>query len=404
MTVACDPPIGPPPASLGDAVQRARALSVQGCDGELIGLLRSALEHDAVCPAAGSSVQRAFALALIGQSLTRQARYAEAIHTYACAPREIDGPGYIEARVRILLGLAFVCTHRAVPEQALKVADAALRLALAHEMLPLAAAALECAGIAYGLQGDLARADRLMHEALGLALQAGDDVVLHRCLNSLLFLSQNQFDVRRDAGEIDGARFALGRCARFVARGDRLASRIGVYERCQWRSNRAGWQRRRGSPQDAQAAFVEVEREAREHGWPVLLAFAQLDLAGLQVDAGRENDALAVLDDVLAIGPSIDLYDLRLRAHRLAQEILIGQGRPVDASAHRLAHARLLRESAAQRARTVAWLPQLGDAVLEALAAADKARIDGTLEERLRRQVEAQAVAFLGSDAIAALR
>lgn len=405
MTDLSDRPPGDRAPSLLDEIERARALSLQGCDDELIAALGRALDLDAARPGAGNGPQRACALALVAQSLMRQGRHAEAIDAYARAPRRIDGPGEIEARVQILVGLGLACTHRALPEPALKLADAALRLALAHEMLPLAAASLECVGIGHAMQGDLPRADRLMHEALGLALQAGDEAVLHHCLNSLLFLSQNQFDARRDAAELDGARFALSRCSRFVARGDRLAPRVGVYERCLWRSNRAGWQLRRGSPHEARAAFIEVEREARGRGWPVLVAFAQLELARLHAEAGRENDALAVIDDVLAFAPLLDLYELRQRAHRLAQDLLSAQGRHVDAAAHRATHARLARESAAQRAKTAAWLPQLGDAVLDALALADKARIEGTsLEERERRRIEARAVEFLGRDAIERLR
>jgi len=403
--IATDPlPDVPTPAgaqpTLADELERAQALSVQGFDDDVIAALTAALACDRARGLADSSVQRALALALIAQSLTRQGRYADAVDAYASAPRELSGPGHVEARIRILLGMAFACTHRALPEQALKMADAALRLALAHDVLPLAAASLECVGIGYAMQGDLPRADRLMLEGLGLALQCNDDAVLHHCLNNLLFLSQTQFDVRRDAGDIDGARTALGRCSRFVARGDRLASRVGAYEHCRWRSNRAGWQLRRGNPQDAREAFIEVERDARACGWPVLVAFAQVDLAGLHVEDGRDADALAVLDDVLNAGPSIDQYELRMRAHRLAQDILIGQGRPVDASAHRLAYLRLDRERAAKRARTARWLPQLGDAVLEALLDADRARREGDLEVLQARRAEAHAIAFLSSDAI----
>ena len=379
-------------------IERACALSVLGRDEELITALREALADDAAAGSADTAVLRALALTVIAQSLVRQGHFAEAIQTYASAPCDLDGPGHIEVRTRILLGMGLAYAHQCMPEQALRMGDAALRLALAHEMTTLAAAALECVGVCHALQDDLTHADQLMHESLGLALQTGDETVVHRCLNNLLFLSQTIFDAYRQQGDADNARVALSRCARFAARGDRLSPRVGVYERCLWRSNRAGWQLRRGNPEEARAEFTEVEREAQVRGWPKLVCFAQLSLATLHHEKGEDAEALTVLDGVLSAGPAINGYDLRLKAHQLAQDVLTGQGRFADAAAHRVAHRLLAEQRAAERAQTAHVLPQFGHAVLEALAEADRVRIRGEVDELRRQQIEASNAAFLSTD------
>ncbi|MES1161964.1 MAG: hypothetical protein ABUL50_02745, partial [Rhizobacter sp.] len=69
-----------------------------------------------------------------------------------------------------------------------------------------------------------------------------------------------------------------------------------------------------------------------------------------------------------------------------------------------LAHRRLARERAAERARAATWLPKLGDAVLDALAEADRVRIDGEPEALRQQRIEALTAEYLGVEWTTGLR
>lgn len=361
------------PAELLHAhVERGRALSAQGRDDDVIGTLQHALADDAAAGAGDTAVLRAFALVLVGESLQRQGRHAQAILACEGAPTDLAGPGGFEARTRLLLGIAFAHAHQSAPEQALQMADAALRLALAQRLTALAAAALECVALCQIALDDLMQADRLMHESLGLALQSGDQAAVQRCLANLMLLTLTQIDACHQQGDADGARLALLRCASLAGRGERLLARAGLYERCQWRAYRGGWQLRRGNPEEARVEFFEVEREALARRWPALIWSARLALATIEHAQQRDAQALEMLGGVLDAEAEMIGYELPLQAHRLAQDILTSQGRHAAAAAHRLARVRLAGQRAAERALAAQKLPHFGSGLLEVVASGDR--------------------------------
>ena len=402
---------------------------------------------------------RALALTVIAQSLVRQGHFAEAIQAYASAPRDLDGPGHIKVRTRILLGMGLACAHQCLPEQALRMGDAALRLAVAHEMTTLAAAALECVGVCHALQDDLTHADQLMHESLGLALQTGDETVVHRCLNNLQFLSQTIFDTYRQQGDADNARVALSRCARFAAAIRRrqtvsccrrsawrcraamtrpcsagcptsstwrrrasttttpramrpmrprpcnaapsMRRRANDWRaapastRCLWRSNRAGWLLRRGLLVEAIADYDAVDQEAERHGWIVLARNARLDRALALRLRGRPNDAIAALLSLIRHDADSDTCDVNLRAHEALQELLQAAGRQREAASLAPAIQRIVGQRDAERATAIALLPKIGAVVDAAIAEADRLRVDAEAERAREHANDLRNAAFL---------
>ncbi|MES1162754.1 MAG: hypothetical protein ABUL50_06795, partial [Rhizobacter sp.] len=242
---------------------------------------------------------------------------------------------------------------------------------------------------------DHAQAEHFMLQALGLTLQRPDDVTVQRRLTNLLYLAQLRFDAAR--GDETAAARALVQCARFVVQGDRLARRACVYQQCLWRSNRAGWLRRRGLLVEAIAEYDAICLDADKHGWVVLARNARLDQALALRERGRPLDAIAVLSQLAANEHDADSYDVKLQAHELLRDMLAAAGRKHEAAAHAEAHAMLLQQRGAAHAALLALLPQADVAIDAAIAEADRLRFDAQAERSREAAASARNQRFLDS-------
>lgn len=259
----------------------------------------------------------------------------------------------------------------------------------------LASHALECVGICHSLGGDPAQADRFMLQALGLALQSGDDSTVQRRLSNLFYMAQTRFDDHNAEGDAGNATQALQRCTLYAAQGERLARRAGVYEQCLWRSNRAGLLLRRGLLVEAIADYDAVNQEAERHGWIVLARNARLDRALALRLRGRPNDAIAALRSLIRDDADSDTCDVNLRAHEALQELLQAAGRQREAAGLAPAIQRIVGRRDAERATAIALLPRIGAVVDAAIAEADRLRVDAEAERAREHANDLRNAAFL---------
>lgn len=393
----------PTPVSADHALRQqiaaAGAWSADGCDELLVATLRKSLRQAGAPADAEAATQHARALVLIAQSLVRLGRYDEAALAYAEAPRRFSGPDVAEIQAHVLAGTGFLFAHRSMPDEAAQMATAALQIAFAHGLHVPASHALECVGICHAMRGQLRQAEHLMVESLGVALQSGDDATVLRRLSNLVFLAQLVADERRRLRDAPGESDAMVRCARFVAQGDRLARRAGRYERCMWRANRAGWLRRRGLLAEARSEYEAIECEGSAHGWATMVANVRLELALVLREQGDSESALRLLQALTEAAPAQpDSYDTRLHAHAFAAELAAEGGWHELAGRHRARCRELGAQRERERRAAARVLPQISDAIVQALADADRARIAAEAQ-RVRSDARRVAASFVGADA-----
>jgi tetratricopeptide (TPR) repeat protein len=372
--------MSPPVTSTLD---RARQLSNDGADLALLACLEellaeaphpaptlAAAEREALCH------DRAEAFNLRGRSLTRLGRHAESLEAHRDALGELMGFPQSPMRVVTLGAMAFVYFQLGLPEVALKCATASFRMALSQNLLLPAAMALERLGMCYYMLGDPAQAERLIFEALGLALQCSDDAGVHLRLSNLLYLSCQVSDAYREAGNEQQADACLARCSRLIAQGDKLVAVVGAYQRCLWHSNRARWQRRRGQAAPAEAALRAVALEAAARGWTTVERHVEFELAPLLHQQGRHAEAIVSMNKVPLAAGSAESYDLSAQAHRLLRDWHRALNQPAEAQAHDTALSALRDSQAVLRDRAAARLAHVAEAVDVALAEADRLRLE----------------------------
>jgi tetratricopeptide (TPR) repeat protein len=355
---------------------QARSLSAEGRDVEAVDCLVHALGGPANDP---SEEREARDLHL--HLLLRCGRYVEALEA---AGHALGGEAVAPARARLLSCMSYAYAQLSAHEEALKCASATVSLALADGDSVTAARGLECIGICYASLGDCPKGERFMFEALGMAMQTSDASAIMIRLSNAMYLSCLLHDAYQADGDADLARVALERCTRFIARAEKLLGRVGLWEQCLWRSNRAGWLRRRGEVDRAVAEYDVALADARLHGWRSIAAVGSYELALAACARGEIDAALDLLRGIpTGREDALDSFDVSLRAHRLMRDVLTMRGEIDAALSHDAACVDLILRRNAQRADVTARLGRLSDSVLDALADPDRTRIDAEIA-RLR--------------------
>lgn len=370
------------PSFLSVSLERARQWSAEGRDAEAVACLIEALGDEGADP---EEQREARSLQL--RLLLRGGRYIQALEA---AGHALDREPALPARAGMLSAMAYAYAQLSAHEEALKCASASVSLALADGDSLTAAHGLECIGICYSSLGDCPKGERFVFEALGLVLQTSHSPAIVVRLANVLYLSSLLHDAYLAAGDADLARVALERCLRFIARGDRLEARVGTWERCLWRSNRAGWLRRRGEFERSEAEYRGVLADALAHRWASIAQVASYELALAECRHRNHAAALELLRTIPTGEAALDSFEISVRAHRLMRDVLTMDGDMDAAQTHEAACVDLIVRRGAQRAEVSARFGRLSDSVLDALADADRTRVNdeiGRLRELAGRPV-----------------
>ncbi len=328
-----------------------------------------------------------FRLRLLGVSALSQWDQFDAV-LRECATMldrvSLDQPS--RQRALLMNQLAFAHTQFGMPEQALRAAQVALQDSLWLKDRLLTAQSLERLAMTYGFMKDAANAERLMSEALGFMDQHSPVHERLRRFSNAAHLSCNLHDMYQEAGQGAEALAALRKVESFVNEADGLVPAMsGDYMAHMWRANLARWHRRCGRLQLARGIFQAALDQAEAAAWHAVRRPALLELGLMAEGEGDAPAALALLLRVFEPG------DIRVRdvvampTYQALQRLyaLSGQDELARVAAQGRAARQARREQATRAAQTE--LPRLSARIAQALAEADRARLDEVIQS-LREQ------------------
>jgi tetratricopeptide (TPR) repeat protein len=191
---------------------------------------------------------------------------------------------------------------------ALEAALVAARLAARLNDAVSQVRALSLLGLCYGLAGDVDNADRLAIEAFQLAQQHGHVNMPRACLaiNRLLMGCLAADQLRRVARQAD-AHHALWRLQPVVDEGLPETGTAPLHWAL-WRSNRAGWLRRVGRPDAAEADARFALQQALAQGWHDMQRHAWVNLGHVALSRRQPEQARQAFEACLAVAGGADLY------------------------------------------------------------------------------------------------
>lgn len=280
-------------------------------------------------------------------------------------------------RAGVMIQLSFAQANLLMPENALRAAHVALQDGLQLRSSLLTAQALERLAMAYLSMGDGGAALSFMFQALEHMDQSNSGYERLRRYSNALHLICSLFDAYTDAGQCSEAAAVRERAVVFNQQASALAPQVSShYIVSMWQANLARWQRRCGLAELARAAFVELEQRAAAAGWHAVRRPVQLELALMEEEQGRPQQALSLLAAVfepadLRVRDVVALPSLRAQMRCFAAT---GQAALAALAAEQWAARQALRRQAEGRAR--AQLPGLDQRILAGLAAAERARLD----------------------------
>ncbi len=289
-------------------------------------------------------------------------------------------------RGNVMIQLSFAQANLLMPEQALRAAHVALQDGLHLKNGLLTAQALERLAMVYLSMGDGEAAVTFMFEALGHMDQHNSGYERIRRYSNAMHLICSLFDAYIDAEDFPAASAVRDRAAGINEQASALAPEVASpYIVSMWRANQARWHRRCGRRQMARGAFLDLEQRAAAGGWHAVRRPVLLELALMEEDECRPQQALALLAAVF------ERADLRVRdlvalpALRAQMRCFTALGEPESAA---LAAAQWAARQDARRqavAQAKAQLSGLDQRILASLAAADRARLDEVMRQ-LREQ------------------
>lgn len=209
--------------------------------------------------------------------------------------------------------------------RALESALVATRLAARGPDAVSQARALALLGLCHGLLGDLDTADRLTIDAFTLARQQVDPAMPMACLsiNRLLMGCLAADQLRRTARLAD-ARHALWRMQPVVDSGPSDTGTSPLHLAL-WRSNRAGWLRRVGRLDAAEADARLALQQARAQGWHDIQRHAWVNLGHVAQARGQVDEARQAFEQCIAVAGGADLYGFVSDARQCLIALLYAQ-------------------------------------------------------------------------------
>lgn len=303
-----DAPVWKVPLHDGDAALEAELNQIrqvwaeQGTEAALAQLRR--LEHAQAgtgaeppgspgSPGSPAACRRAAILVLRGQMHEHAGRAADTVVHMSSACRLLGPDGPAPLLLSALGALANALVRVGLVREAFAAAQDLVQCAFdreRHEALPQG---LMLMGHFCCLLGDFHGAERYSLESLGAAIQLDRPDVLKACLVNLVYIAGISHDRLQAQGQTEAARAVLDRATRHVRRGEQLEFRPGGLMQTLWRSNRAGWLRRSGELDEAEATYRETYDRATSQGWHDVARHAAHGL-GLIAEA-RQQPAEAVL-------------------------------------------------------------------------------------------------------------
>jgi len=296
-------------------------------------------------------------------------------------------------RAELMTHLAFAYTQCGMSEQALRAAHVALQDGLQLKDRLLTAQALERLAMTYFAIGDGASAERFMFEALAYMDQHSPMYERVRRFSNALHLCCSLHDMYLQSGLDHLAPAVLRKVDGFVAEAEALAPELaGDYMGYMMRANLARWHRRCGRLQLARGAFLAVLAKSESAGWYAVRRPVLLELALMADEQGDGQAALELLTRVFEPGElrvrdvvAMPTYRALERLYRVAEQPDLAK-----VALQGLAARQERREKSAQAAQE--QLPQLSARIAEALAEADRARLDqvisGLREQRRQRKLK----------------
>ncbi len=280
---------------------------------------------DAERPGSPAACRRAAVLVLRGQVHEHAGRAPDTIAEMSSARRLLGPDGPAPLLLSALGALANALVRVGLVREAFEAAQALVQCAFEREQRAALPQGLMLMGHFCCLLGDFHGAERYSLESLGAAIQLDRPDVLKACLVNLVYIAGISHDRLLEQGQTDAAWAVLDRATRHVRRGEQLEFRPGGLMQTLWRSNRAGWLRRRGELDEAEATYREIHDLARSQAWHDVARHAAHGLGLIAQARHRPAEALQWMTSCVEVSEVPDVFGMAeaacawlVRAHEQA--------------------------------------------------------------------------------------